>query len=164
MKLSLYQIEVEYMELAQQMIDNGGEANEELEAKLLITEQNLQTKGINYGFIIKQMDAECDIIDSEIKRLQGLKKSRTNSIERLKEGISQAMQLFGVEEIKMPTLKINFRKSESVEITDMDKIDRNFIKIVTTESADKTAIKEAIKAGNPVAGAELKQNKNLQIK
>ncbi len=164
MKLSLYQIENSYLEIAQQLLDNGGEATPELEEALAITEKDLQTKGVNYGFIIKQMDAECDIIDSEIKRLQGLKKSRTNAIERLKSGISQAMELFGIEEIKCPTLKLNFRKSETVEIIEKDKIDKKFIKIVTTESIDKIAIKDAIKAGETVAGAWIQQNKNIQIK
>lgn len=164
MNMSLYQIEKEYMALAQQLIDNSGELTDEISEQLAISQESLQTKGINYGFVIKQMEAECDAIDNEIKRLAGLKKSRTNAAERLKTAIGEAMELFEIEEIKIATLKINFRKSESVEVEELSLLDKRFIKTVVTETADKVHIKEAIKAGEAVTGATLRQNKNLQIK
>lgn len=164
MKLSLYQIEQEYLSIAQQLIDNGGEANEELIDRLAINEHNLETKSTNYGFVIRQLEGECEIIDNEIKRLQALRKSRENAVDRLKNNISVAMQIFGVEEIKTPILKINFRKSESVEVEDAKLLDRKFIVVKTSESVDKVKIKEAIKTGVSISGAVLKTNYNLQIK
>ena len=161
MSLTLYQIEDQYIQLAQQLMNNEGELTDELSEQLAITQEALQTKGINYGFVIKQMEFECDIIDAEMKRLGALKKSRTNAAERLKSAISDAMTLFEIEEIKIPTLKINFRKSVSVEV-EISLLDKRFVKVV--ESADKIAIKEAIKAGETVMGATLNVNRNLQIK
>lgn len=164
MKLSLYEIELSQLQLVEQLIENGGDLTPELEEALTLNKENLETKGTNYGLIIKQIESECDIIDAQIERLNKLKKSRNNSIERLKNNISTAMQIFDIEEIKTPILKINFRKSESVEVDDLKLLDRKFITTKVTESADKTAIKEAIKAGETVMGATLKQNKNIQIK
>jgi hypothetical protein len=164
MKIALYQIEQEYMMLADEIIANEGELSPELENRLMINQDQLEAKGKGYGYIIKDIEAEIDAIDMEIKRLSAMKKSRSNAVDKLKTSLSDAMQLFDITELKTPTLKINFRKSESVEIENIALLDKDYIKVVTTESADKIAIKEAIKNGVQVTGAILKQNLNLQIK
>jgi hypothetical protein len=164
MKLSLYNIEQNYLTLVENLIDNGGELTPELETELAITKQDLQNKGVCYGFIVKELEGNIDLIDLEIKRLNALKKPLVNSIDRLKNNLSQAMQMFDVTELKTPLLKINFRKSESIEVTDIDLLDADFVKTTITKAADKVAIKEAIKAEIPVRGAVLLTNYNLQIK
>lgn len=164
MKLALYQIEQEYIKLTEQLLENGGEITEELEQALAINQQNLETKGTNYGFVVKQLESEIDQIDAEIARLTALKKSRSKSVDRLKETISKAMELYEIEEIKTPVLKISFRKSESVEIENEDLLEADYVTVKTTIHPDKTKIKEAIKAGEFVTGAVLKTNKNIQIK
>jgi hypothetical protein len=164
MKLSLYTIEQNYLTLVENLIENGGELTPELETELAITKQDLQNKGVCYGFIVKELEGNIDLIDLEIKRLNALKKPLVNSIDRLKNNLSQAMQMFEIEELKTPLLKINFRKSESVEVTDIDLLDADFVKTTITKAADKIAIKEAIKAEIPVRGAVLLTNYNLQIK
>lgn len=164
MKLSLYSIEAEYLQLAEILKDNGGELTEELEQALTINKENLTTKATNYAFVIKDMQHESNILDAEIKRLQGMKKVRNNSVERLEFAIDNAMKLYGVEEILLPNLKINFRKSTSVKITDSAVLPKKFIKKKTTESVDVASISAALKAGEKVKGAELSTNQNLQIK
>jgi hypothetical protein len=62
------------------------------------------------------MESDVSIIDAEIKRLNELKKARLKTIERLETTVSNAMQLYQINRLETPTLKINFRKSESVEI------------------------------------------------
>ena len=164
MKLSLYNIEQNYLTLVENLIENGGELTPELETELAITKQDLQNKGVCYGFIVKELEGNIDLIDLEIKRLNALKKPLVNSIDRLKNNLSQAMQMFDVTELKTPLLKINFRKSESIEVTDIDLLDADFVKTTITKAADKIAIKEAIKQGENVQGAVLVTNQNLQIK
>jgi hypothetical protein len=164
MKVALYQIEQEYLNIVQSIIDAGGEITEEQETALSISKEQLQNKGVCYGFIVKELEGNIDLIDLEIKRLNALKKPLVNSIDRLKNNLSQAMQMFDVTELKTPLLKINFRKSESVEVTDIDLLDADFVKTTITKAADKVAIKEAIKAEIPVRGAVLLTNYNLQIK
>jgi hypothetical protein len=163
MNLKLYQIEQEYMILADEIINNEGELTPELEDRLMINQDQLEAKGKGYGYIIKDIESEIDVIDVELKRLAALKKQRTNAVDKLKTSLSQAMQLFDISELKTPTLKINFRKSESVDV-DIPFLDKKYIKITTTETADKMAIKEALKRGEQITGAALKTNLNLQIK
>jgi hypothetical protein len=158
--MNLYNIKSEYLNIAAQLTE--GELTPELEQALMITEANLQEKAINYGYVIKNFESEVDIIETEIKRLNELKKARINAVDKLKTNISDAMQLFGILEIKAPTFKMNFRKSESVEI--YEGLDKEFILEKVSYQPDKIAIKNAIKEGRTVNGASIVTNFNLQIK
>ena len=162
--MNIYQLTTEYKQLESILIENEGELTPDLEQALQINQDQLQAKGISYGYVIKSIEAESDIIDAEIKRLTQLKKVRDNAAERLKTTLKQAMEMYGVLELKTPTLKISFRKSESVEIIDMDLLDEKYITKKTTEMPNKTEIKEALKRGEVIEGAELRTNNNLQIK
>lgn len=164
MKLSLYNIQQEYISLAEQIIDNDGLLSEEMEAALQINKDQLENKSQCYGFIVRQLEGECDMIDNEIKRLEAMKKSRGKTVDRLKESVSKAMQLYEIEKIETPTLKISFRKSESIEIEEESLIDEKYMTVKTTKTPDKKAIKEAIKAGEIVLGVTLKENQNIQFK
>lgn len=158
--MNLYNIKSEYLNIAAQLTE--GELTPELEQALIITESNLQEKAINYGYVIKNFESEVDIIETEIKRLNALKKTRINAVDKLKNNISDAMQLFGIIEVKAPTFKMNFRKSESVEI--YDGLSQEYITEKISYQPDKIAIKNAIKEGKTVNGAGIIINYNLQIK
>ena len=111
MSLSLYQITEQYKQIAESLIESGGEVSPDIEEALKINQQNLQEKAVNYGYIIKQSELECDMIDAEIQRLTKMKKARQNAIEELKARLTSAMTYFEINEIKSPTLKLSFRKS-----------------------------------------------------
>lgn len=162
--LSLFHIEKEYLQLVDTLIANEGETTPELEQALQINKEQLQQKGVGYGYIIKELEYDVDVIDIELKRLQAIKKARVHASERLKASLSGAMQLHEVTELKTPTLKVSFRKSESVEVLDIDLLDKKYVKTVTTKSADKVLLKETIKSGITVQGAILQTNLNIQVK
>lgn len=163
--LNLYQIESEYRAIAQQLMDAEGELTPELEQSLAINKEQLQLKSQGYAMVIREAEAEINIIESEIKRLQALYDKRSTLVEKLKERISQAMELYEIEKIETPLLTISFRKSESVEIDNFDLLPNQY-KVVPEAKPreDKKAIKEAIKSGIDVQGAYIQSNKSLQIK
>ena len=164
MKVTLYQIEQNYLQIAEQLIDNGGEISPEIEQSLAITEEQLQNKSVAYSFVIKEMDGEVEIIDNEIKRLQAMKKARENASQRLKDNIKNAMDLFNIDEIKTPVVKINFRKSETVEVEDVNALHSDYKTVKIVETADKAAIKAALKMGANITGCRIETHRNLQIK
>lgn len=168
MGVSLYNIQEEYQRLADFLLSTGGEVTEEIEQALAINKEQLQNKAVNYGFVIKQMEAENDIIDSEVARLQENKKRRLKAIERLEKNLVGAMQQFGETKLEQPgLLTLSLRKSVTCEIDDEKAIPPQFIKIKVPEpvkSVDKKAITDAIKAGETVPGARLQEHQNLQIK
>ena len=164
MNQSIYKIQNEYQLLINQIIEAEGEMTYEIQQALEINEQQLQSKAVDYCYVIKQLDYDCEQIDNEIARLNKLKKVRSNLTDRLKNTVSSAMQLYDVEKIETPLIKLSFRNSESVEITNEQQLDACFIVTKTVTTPDKKAIKDAIKNGVFVEGATISYNKNLQIK
>ena len=173
MKKSVYHIQTEFLQIAELLAD--GELTPELEMQLQINETELQTKAVNYSFIIKQFEDRAGNIDAEIKRLTALKKSATSNADRLKTNITNAMNLFGVEKIEHELMTISFRKSKQCVINDDVSAERilsewidhpllPFIKTVKTYSFDKTELKNAIESGMKFDGVQMVENKSLQIK
>ena len=162
--MTIFKIQAEYQQIVNELIENGAELTPELELALQITKDNFHSKSESYAFITRQFDAEMDIIDNEIKRLQQAKKTREKAIERLKANIEMAMNTFEVDKIETPLIKISFRKSESVEVEDVNNLPNEFKVIKLSETADKLKIKDAIKSGILIEGCTIKTNRNLQIK
>lgn len=160
--MNLFNIKQEYINLVNTIIDNNGELSPELSQALAINESELKEKAINYGYVIRSFEYENDIIDSEIKRLKAIKEQKEKAIDRLKDAVKDAMNLYGIEKVDSPALKLSFRKSESVEIS--ENLDKRFMIEKVTYQPDKVAIKEAIKNGESIEGAVLLINQNLQIK
>lgn len=160
--MNLFNIKQEYINLVNSIIDNNGELSPELSQALAINETELKEKAINYGYVIRSFEYENDIIDAEIKRLKALKEQKEKAIQKLKDAVSDAMNIYGIEKVESPALKLSFRKSESVEIS--ENLDKRFMIEKVTLQPDKVAIKEAIKKGEQVEGAVLVINQNLQIK
>lgn len=152
-------------------LDNGngidletGEIKPEIMQQLSISRNELETKAVDYGYVIKAFDDEIDAIDREIERLEQRKAFVKRNKDRMKSIVSNAMEEFGITKIKSETLQLSFRKSESVDVFDESLIDEKFIKTKTETSIDKTAIKNAIKNGEDVQGVRLLEKNNLQIK
>jgi hypothetical protein len=159
---SIYQLTTEALEIASLLEEN--ELTPEIEQALVINQDELKEKSLNYAYVIRTFEDDVTTIENEIKRLRALKEAKTNSIERLKESISTAMNIYGIEKVESPLLKLSFRKSESVEITNEEVLPMSFKTEKVTYTPNKTKIKEAIKNGETVFGAILQINYNLQIK
>lgn len=109
--------------------------------------------------VIKNKLAEADAIDVEMKKLADRKRSLNNKAIWLQEYVASSLN---GETFSTSKGAVTYRKSEAIEVLDIDKISPEYIK--TTISADKTAIKKAIKAGEVVGGAQLIERMNMQIK
>lgn len=161
---SLYEITADAKQIMAMLEENEGELTPELEQALIINQGEVQIKSQNYALAIKIVENDINYIEEEIARLQALKKAKTNTVQRMRESVSNAMEMYGIDKIETPTLKMFFRKSESVTIINEDIIPDTFITVKTVRTPNKTKIKEAIKEGQSVYGAVLDVNYNLQIK
>lgn len=159
---SMYEISREALEIASLLEE--GELTPELESQLAISQKDLQNKAVNYGYVIKSFEIDISAIDEEIKRLQDLKKAKTNACERLKDTVKSAMEIYGIQKVETPTMKLSFRKSSPVEIINESQIGVEFKDFKTSISINKTRIKKAIEKGETVYGAVIKANFNLQVK
>jgi hypothetical protein len=147
------------------------ESEEELAKKIDEVALELDTKIENIGCYIKNLESDIEAFKKEEDNLKKRRKSTENKIEGLKTYLNNYLTVVYPNEddrrkwkFKTPKVVLGYRKSTTVEVPDLEKLDKNFIKIKTETSADKTAIKEAIKNGTEVKGAFLKDNINLSIK
>lgn len=147
------------------------ESEEELAKMIDEVAIELDTKIENIGCYIKNLNDEIEAFKKEEDNLKKRRKTTENKIESLKRYLDGYLTAVYPNEddrrkwkFKTPKVVLGYRKSTTVEVPDLEKLDKNFIKIKTETSADKTAIKEAIKNGTEVKGAFLKDNINLSIK
>ena len=159
---SLYEISKEALELASILEEE--EFTPEMENALAINQNELQTKAIDYAYVIKSFESDVSAIDEELKRLQAIKKAKVNAVARMKETVLNAMQIYEIQKVETPTMKLSLRRSESTEILMEELINEKFKKEKISITIDKTAIKKAIKDGETVEGAIIKENFSLQIK
>jgi hypothetical protein len=160
--MNLYEITQEAQYLAALL--ETEELTPELEQALIINQDQLQAKAVNYAKVIANYQAESDAIEQEIKRLKAMKESRDKKVEWLKESVKNAMLVSGIEKVESPLFKISVRRSEAVEVDVVEALPNAFQNVKNVVTADKVAIKEAIKRGENVLGARLVENFNLQIK
>lgn len=167
--MNLYQITQEFLELASIIEDAGGEVNDAILEELAISRENFSHKAEGYARLILKWDSEIEAAAAEVKRIQALKKTKENSVARLKETLLFALQAFGQEDAKSgikrydtALFKLSTRRSQAVEITDESTLpDACF---VVKREVSKTAIKKLLDEGQELDGAGMKENVSLQIK
>lgn len=132
---SLYNIEQELLDVIATLEDNGGEFTPELEERLIIGQDNLREKLTSYVAVINKMTAQIDACKCEEKRISSLRKSRENTLDRVKESVLNAVRLFGDATkngnyvIDLDTCRLSTRASSSVNI-DEERVD-DYIKCIT---------------------------------
>ena len=162
MNNSLFSITTDLKAILNAIEEQGGEITEEQEKSLEIAENDLENKFVGYREVIDNQESFISRIDDEIKRLQDLKKSRKSLIERLKSNLVTAIMTFG--DVEIGTMTFTTRKSQAVEVEDVNALPDQYKKIKVTETADKTLIKKEIKSGVEIDGCRIVDNYSLRIK
>ena len=122
--MNIWQIQQELLDIFNELEENGGELTPELEDKLNITQSEFKNKIENYLYVIKKTESDINACDAEAKRLTALKKSKQNTIDRIKSVMAKAIEQFGDENksgnrfIDLGTAKITVRKSDKVIVND----------------------------------------------
>lgn len=114
----------------------------------------------NVACWIKELKAEAEALKAEKMAFAKRQQVAENKMESLKKYLAYALD---GQAFKTVRASVTFRKSQAVEIDDIYKLDENYLRYKEPE-ADKTAIKEALKAGQTVAGATLVENTSVIIK
>lgn len=125
----------------------------------LSMERDKKVEGV--ALWIKNLRAEADALKAEKEAFAEREKQARTKIDSLTAYLSQALN---GEKFSTPTVAVTFRRSQSVSITDAEAIPEAYMRTKTTVEPDKTAIKDALKGGEQIPGAELVTNLNPQIK
>lgn len=151
---SLYQID----EAILRCLDmETGEVIDEEMLDALSMERDEKIQGICLW--IKNLKAEKEALKAEKDAFAQRQKTVENKIESLTKYITGYLD--GAP-FKTTKVAVSFRKSESVEIAEGAVVPEEYLRIKT--EADKTALKQALKAGKQFEGIAIVEKNNIQIK
>lgn len=117
-------------------------------------------KILNLCVWIKNMISDSEAIKAEIKTLTLRKKALENKASRVKDYVSNSIEKG--KKLSNSKVAISWRKSKSVLVAcDADLLPKEYQKIKI--ETDKTALKDALKAGTEIDFCSIEENSNLQI-
>lgn len=155
---SLYQLNNAYAQL-QQMIEDGQEGLEDtLDSITDAVEEKLEA----YAMVIKNIESDVQGIKSEEKRLAERRKVMENGVVRMKQAIAETLQNSGQDKVKTEKFTFSWRKSSKVEVSNIDSLPQQYVKVERTISRSELA--KALKAGEQIEGAQLIENQSLSIR
>lgn len=162
---TLYNLAERYQNITD-LLDNPEIDQATIINALAVVESDLATKAGNIAVIIRSMDADCDIIKAEEKRLAERRRAIENRRDWLKGYVREQMERIGLTKIKTPTFTISLQNNPpALQITDEASIPASYLTIIPEHTElNKEAIKAALKAGEEVPGATLAQGKSLRIR
>ena len=115
------------------------------------------------GCYIKNLQAEVEMLKAEEQALAKRRKAIESKEKWMRDYLLANLQQFGEAGFSAKA-KVSTRKSEAVQVLDVSQIPDEFMRIKTTATPDKAAIKKALKNGESVPGAAIVQNVNLVLK
>lgn len=159
---SLFEINEQIEMLTESLVDEEtGEINEEVMAELESLEMDRDDKIEGCGMMMKQLSAEVEAINEEIKALKARATAKANKHDRIGEYVKATLKGKPFERARV---SMRFRKSERVEITDETLVPDEWCKFETTRKPVKSEIKKALKNDETVPGCVLVESINLQVK
>ena len=177
---SLYEIDEQLKILEEYMVDpETGELldEESFNAKFDEIQMALSDKIENSMCFYKNLQSDIDAFKVEEKNLAQRRKVKENLADRIKNRIDNYIRMKYTNEdgvvdtdslnkfkMETPRMKLSYRKSDSVDVYDIDSLPKEYIKEKVEVSADKTALKKDIKSGKEINGAKIVTNLNMQVK
>lgn len=112
-----------------------------------------------------QLKSEINFIDEKQKVWRDEKAYRVNKVAWITQYMTDVLDDAGIKRFDTENHLLSVRNFRaSVVVDDSKRLPPAFIETKTTAAPDKTAIYKAIKAGQEVPGAHLKNNRNTVIK
>lgn len=127
----------------------------------------LEIKAQNVAYAAKNLEATAAAIKAAEQDMAARRKAIENRAMHIREYLKTCMEIAGVQKIECPHFAIAIKANPpSVEVFEPGLIPPEYLRQPEPPppSPDKTAIKEAIKAGKDVPGAMLAQNTRIEIK
>lgn len=165
--MTLYEIDHGLAEAFEKAIDpeTGEIINEAAWAELEALQMAREDKLENVALWVKDLNAEAAAIKAEEDALKRRRQSTEKKADSLKGYLASA--LGGSEKFKTSKVAISWRRSETAELLDgVDPVSLplEYQRVKVSVEADKTKLKEALKAGKTIEGVELVERQNIQIK
>lgn len=124
----------------------------------------IENKAENIAKLIRNLESDVSAYKEEEDRLKTKRQATENKVKWLKTYLEDNMKMTGKTKFKSGMFNFSIQKNPaSVNITDERIIPEEFL-IQQPPKVDKTSLKEILKRGIEVPGAELKQTEGLRIR
>ena len=159
---SLWQLGIE----AQELTTTIGQLAEQLETDDDDSRaQALAAKADATCWVIEHLRGQAAYRQQQAKRLTELSRSDASRADSLEESL--VLVLIRLQptatRFSFPNHELSSRKSQAVEIDDEEALDPQWLSFSTTSKPDKASIKEALKAGQLIPGAQLISRRSWRI-
>ena len=114
----------------------------------------------NIAFVALNAAADVKAYEEQEKKFAARKRSAKATVAWAKETLAREL---GGKKMKEAEFTISYRKSETVEIADLNAVPDEFL-VPQPPKVDKVGLKEAINGGAVIAGVTIAEKKNIQIK
>lgn len=112
---------------------------------------------------IRMKAAAADAKREEAGRLMESARSDENTINFLKMRYLMVMQRHGLQKISGSAYKVSVRSCDIVQITDEKALPQQYITEKVTTAPDKVALRDALKNGEAIPGAQLAKSYSLRV-
>lgn len=161
---------VSLFDLAQQVRDSISQIDPdtgELTDSYSDSRELFQTKAIACVGYAKEEALNIEAAEYAIKQMADKVKARKERLERFKRYMADCMRATGIHEIKQEnglfSAKLQIGRDESIELEDGAMFPASLCNDPKPPTPNKTAIKNAIKAGEAIAGASIVRKDRLTI-
>lgn len=134
------------------------------ESDLDALEVELRDKLEACGAWMKNQRSLAKAIREEEKALADRRKAIERRLEWMDGYVLRSLSKFEGGRLETPKVALSTRKSTRVVVDSEEDLPAEFVQLVETVKADKTAIGKAIKAGEDVPGAHVEEKLNLQVR
>ena len=156
----LYELDEIEIKILEQLESEDG-IDEEIYEQLKSAEEE---KIVKCAKIFRQMQSDAKACKDEINRLELRKARLENNAQKLREIMLEGIKRTGLTKIHNSHFDISIKKNPpSLRIHDEVNIPKEFYK-QSAPVLDKQALREAIKNGAKITGAELIQTERIDIK
>ncbi|MEM9997816.1 MAG: siphovirus Gp157 family protein [Bacteroidota bacterium] len=151
--LHLYALDAELEALETELLDAGGEVDDETEARHNALLDARDDKIEAYIAVIRRLETSTDAVAAERKRLQDAERALKRSAQRMKDRLLDSMQRRGEtqQQTRLGTVRVQQASRRAVELrVDTEDLPPRFLKVRPPE-ADLTALRDALGEGDEEA-------------
>lgn len=159
--MTLYELTDAMRNFELEIDEETGEILNGEELDLLEIEHKLKLRNCVYYY--KNKMAEAEALKKEKQKLAARQKAAERQAEWIKQYIAADLDGEDFKPDEDVTVKVTWRKSESVECDDIYKVPDEYLRHKEPE-LDKSKIKKAIRDGVDIDGCRIVKNNNIQIK
>ena len=123
------------------------------------TEEKLES----YCKVIRQLEADAEMLKAEKERIDKKIKVSENAINRMKKAVMEFMKASGSTKSSAGTFTVALSTSKAVNILDESKVPVRFL-VEQAPKIDKSAIRQELMSGAEIEGCELQINEGVRIK